>query len=174
MGFSFITTFPDACNVKLLCYSCGCQNFPALNDWLCEGVCCCLFNSFGLKELFETQICCLGPCSSPTFVTNFGIPSSPTLLMTILSKKAAYAFIMNAERRICFRNAKFFALNTRVNRFHDLIVTVIHLASIFYLIMYRIFMGLSTILQPVLFVYIPNETDVTFQFSKFFNSDMIQ
>lgn len=62
----FVTAFPDFCKIDCLCVECALRNIPDIkNDWLCEGVCFCFFNNCGLKELMETQICCLGPCSKP-------------------------------------------------------------------------------------------------------------
>lgn len=77
MGFTLITTIPDVCNVKCLCYKCGLQNMPNLaSDWWCDNVCCCLFNQFGLKELLDCQIFFLGPCklTAPALNLTTSIP----------------------------------------------------------------------------------------------------
>jgi hypothetical protein len=86
MGVSIITTLPDVCNVKCLCYSCGLKDFPNLmSEWWCEGMCCCLFNNCGINEFLTTQICCLGPCelTAPAFKLNTSIPVSQLFLCFI-------------------------------------------------------------------------------------------
>lgn len=79
MGFSLVTTIPDICNIKCLCYKCGLKNFPdIMNEWWCEGVCCCNFNHCGLVELLTCQYFIFGPCqlTAPALPCTFKVPVS--------------------------------------------------------------------------------------------------
>mmetsp|Transcript_17739 Transcript_17739/g.35864 ORF Transcript_17739/g.35864 Transcript_17739/m.35864 type:complete len:140 (-) Transcript_17739:36-455(-) len=88
MGFTLITTIPDVCNVKCLCYKCGLQNMPNLaSDWWCDNVCCCLFNQFGLKELLDCQIFFLGPCKLTAPALNLTTSIPDCLVVNILLTK---------------------------------------------------------------------------------------
>jgi hypothetical protein len=74
---NIIGTIPELLNVKFLCYGCGCQNIPDFRkEWLCQNMCCCLHSYCGFIELMETQIFCLGPCSSPELNFTFQLPVS--------------------------------------------------------------------------------------------------
>ena len=77
MGFTLVTSIPEICNIKCLCFKCGLKNFPdLLHDWWCEGVYCCNFNNFGLKELLMFQYFLFGPCSliAPACNLTFAVP----------------------------------------------------------------------------------------------------
>jgi len=78
-----IYKIPQALQLKIFCFKWGVQDFPdLLSDWICDGVCCCIYNKFGLPELLTTQIFCLGPCtigSNMTCHTTFKIPELLTL-----------------------------------------------------------------------------------------------
>ena len=61
---SCISTFPELCAMKLCCFRCNPTSTPDLTaDWLCTNHCLCCYHHFGFKELLDTQICCLGPCT---------------------------------------------------------------------------------------------------------------
>jgi hypothetical protein len=78
----FVTAFPDCCKIDCFCLEWGLKDCPDFgSDWWCEGSCFCCFENCGMKELMETQICCLGPCSKPELKTTF---SFPVLLSTLL------------------------------------------------------------------------------------------
>lgn len=78
-GFEVVKSYPDLANCHLLCFKCGCKDFPNWKiDWLCEGNMCCCFNKFGVSwtELKKCQVCCVGPCeiTSPKLNTTTGFP----------------------------------------------------------------------------------------------------
>lgn len=92
MGFSFVSAFPEACQIKCFCYKCGLKNLPnIMTEWWCEGVCCCNFSNCGLRELLDCQIYILGPCklTAPALNFNFKVPVTlqliPCMMMRVTS-----------------------------------------------------------------------------------------
>ena len=79
-GFETVTSYPNMLNIKLLCYKCGLKDMPNwFLEWLCEGVCCCLYNNMGVTSWKDCQICCLGPCriTSPSCEVTTKYPVVP-------------------------------------------------------------------------------------------------
>jgi hypothetical protein len=71
----FVTSFPEFCKIDCFCLEWSLKDCPDLaKDWWCEDSCLCCFNNCGMKELMETQILCLGPCSKPELKTTFSFP----------------------------------------------------------------------------------------------------
>ena len=82
MGFSLVTAFPEVCNIKCLCLKWGLKDFPNLmSEWWCDGIYCCNFSSFGIKEFFDFQYFILGPCTlkAPACNFNFKVPEALTV-----------------------------------------------------------------------------------------------
>mmetsp|Transcript_2607 Transcript_2607/g.3933 ORF Transcript_2607/g.3933 Transcript_2607/m.3933 type:complete len:213 (+) Transcript_2607:54-692(+) len=111
-GFQVITKLPDAINIHLLCYKCGLKDFPNFkSDWLCEGVCCCIFNNCGLNECLQCQLCCLdiGKLTSPSFKLNTSVPDCCAL--NVLCVKCGCKNLPNfmsedfvVEKCLCFHS----------------------------------------------------------------------